>query len=158
MTDERLKRRVKQLKFLASMFKMAMEEFDKVMGPETIQTIFRLIGENQGVYFQKMIKEKYHIDKWDLQKIAELLNKEVLIPALGENQATVIVSGNTLKVIINSCPFKRAGIPISNKYYCTYTQGLVETIAKEALGKIKFNTNTLRAIDKCDCEFKIEIE
>lgn len=39
----RSKQIIMQLKFIASMFKMAMEEFNSVMGPETIQTIFRLI-------------------------------------------------------------------------------------------------------------------
>ena len=57
--SERLKARLKQLKFISSMFSMAMDEFDKVMGPETIQTIFRLIGENQGAVVEQRLKEKY---------------------------------------------------------------------------------------------------
>ena len=40
------------------MFSEAMNEFDNVMGPETIQTIFRLIGENHGANIEQKIKEK----------------------------------------------------------------------------------------------------
>ncbi len=156
--SDRLKRRIKQLKFLASMFKMAIEEFDKVMGPETIQTIFRLIGEHQGKEFQAKLKEKYKIDKWDLKMFAEKVQNEVLVPALGEDQSEINISGEKIEIKIKACPFKSAGIPISNKYFCTYTEGLVETIAQESLGEIIFTTEKLRSVDFCDCKFRINIQ
>ena len=56
MGGDRLKERLRQLKFIVSMFKLGMEKFDEVMGPESIQTIFRLIGEHQGEEIEKRLK------------------------------------------------------------------------------------------------------
>ena len=36
------------LKFIASMFRMAINEIDTIMGAESLQTIFRLMGESIG--------------------------------------------------------------------------------------------------------------
>ena len=67
-----LKARLKQLKFISSMFSMAMDEFNNVMGPETIQTIFRLIGERQGEAVEKRVKEKNNVDKWTPELFQEI--------------------------------------------------------------------------------------
>jgi hypothetical protein len=155
--SERLKQRLKQLKFISSMFSMAMDEFDNVMGPETIQTIFRLIGERQGEAVEKRLKEKYGIDKWTPELFAEKLTNDVIDPAVGTGASEVSIDGNELNVTIKDCPFKRAGIKISNKFYCTYTEGLIETAVKQALGNIEFKSLKLRAVDNCDCSFLMKI-
>lgn len=148
---------ITQLKFIASMFQMAMKEFNNVMGPETIQTIFRLIGENQGETIEKRLKEKYKIDKWTPQEVANKLISDVFEPALGEDQVEITLDGDKMDIILKVCPFKKAGIKIDNKFYCTYTEGLIDTIAQKALGNIEFNSQKLRSVDKCNCNFKITI-
>jgi hypothetical protein len=153
-----MKKRLGQLKFIATMFHKAMAEFDKVMGKESIQTIFRLMGEDVGISVEKRLREKYEIDIWTPQLIAEKLISDVLDPVLGEDGAELNVKGNTIDVILKVCPFDKAGIDISNKYYCTYTEGMIETAIKSALKNIEFQTVKLRAIDKCDCQFKLEIK
>lgn len=139
------------------MFSMAMDEFDNVMGPETIQTIFRLIGERQGETVEKRLREKYNIDKWTPEQFAEKLINDVIDPAVGTGASEIKIDGNELYVTIKDCPFKRAGIEISNKFYCTYTEGLIETAVKKALNNIEFKSLKLRAVDNCDCSFLIKV-
>jgi hypothetical protein len=147
-----------QLKFVASMFKMAMNEFDMVMGPESIQTIFRLIGERQGKAIEKRMKEKFNIDEWTPEKFAEFLVKDVFNPALGEGGAEVSVSGDELTIKFMVCPFERAGIDISKKYYCTYTEGLTEQSAKEAFGEAEIISEKLKSEGQPHCTLKIKIK
>lgn len=153
-----MRRRLNQLKFIATMFHKAMAEFDNVMGMESIQTIFRLMGEEVGITVEKRLQEKYKIDSWTPQLFIEKLVSDVLDPVLGEGGADVKLNGNKIEVILKVCPFKKAGMKISNKYYCTYTEGMIETAAKNALKDVKFQTLKLRAIDNCDCQFEIEIK
>ena len=76
---------------------------------------------------------------------------------MGEGGAEINLDGNSVDVILKVCPFKKAGIDISNRYYCTYTEGLIETATKTALKNVEFQTLKLRAVDNCDCQFKLEI-
>ncbi|MBD3339015.1 MAG: hypothetical protein GF353_07895 [Candidatus Lokiarchaeota archaeon] len=151
------KERLKQLKFIASIFKMSMEEFNKVMGPETIQTVFRLIGENQGKAIEERIRKKYDIKQWTPELFAEKLVQEVFEPAIGKDNSEITRDGDELTVIVKACPFKKAGIDISDKFYCTYTQGLVETVAKETLQDISFKTECLQSTGETECIFKIQL-
>ena len=153
-----LKARLKQLKFISSMFSMAMDEFNNVMGPETIQTIFRLIGERQGEAVEKRVKEKNNVDKWTPELFQEIIIKDVIDPAVGEGKTEIKVSGNKITVIIKDCPFKRAGIKIDNKFYCTYTEGLIDTISKKAFENTQFKSVELRSEKPCDCKFEITLE
>jgi predicted hydrocarbon binding protein len=150
-------KRINQLKFIAAMFKMSMDEFNNVMGPESIQTIFRLIGENQGKAIQKRLKEKYKVDNWTPEKLSELLIKDVFEPAIGEDSAEINVGGNELTVKIKACPFSKAGINIDDKFYCTYTEGLIDTVSKLALKNTEFKTELLQSEGKDYCQFKIVI-
>lgn len=150
--SERLKERFKQFKFLTSMFKMAITEIDNIMGHESLQTIFRLMGERVGESVGKRINAKTPED------FASKFLKNVLQPALGAGGAELTVSGKEISVILKVCPFKEAGIDISNKFYCTYTEGLIETAAKNSLGKVELVSEKLRAVDKCDCSFKIKLD
>lgn len=139
------------LKFIASMFRMAIKEIDTIMGAESLQTIFRLMGEGVGENVAKRINATSPED------FATKLKNDVLVPALGDGGADVTVNGNQISVVLKVCPFQKAGIDISNKFYCTYTEGLVETAAKKSLKNIDFKSEKLRATDKCDCSFKITI-
>lgn len=139
------------------MFSMAMDEFNNVMGPETIQTIFRLIGERQGEAVEKRLREKYAINKWTPEDFVEKLSTDVIDSAVGTGASEININGDELTVTIKDCPFKRAGIKISNKFFCTYTEGLIETAVKHALDKIEFKSLTLRAIDNCNCSFLIKV-
>jgi hypothetical protein len=154
---ERLKRRIEQLKFIASMFRMTMEELDNVMGPESIKTIFRLIGERQGEKVEARLKDKFKIDKWTPEVFAEKLISDVIEPAIGTDKCVIKRDENELTVHIKVCPFKKAGIDISNQFYCTYTQGLIETSAKAALGDISFSTDDLISTGEECCIFKIKM-
>ena len=148
-------KRINQLKFIASMFKMSMDEFNNVMGPESIQTIFRLIGENQGAAIEKRLKEKFKVESWTPEKLSELLIKDVFETAIGEGSAEIDVAGNELTVKIKVCPFSKAGIKIDDKFYCTYTEGLIDTVSKLALKDTEFNTELLQSDGKDCCQFKI---
>ena len=147
-----------QLKFIASMFRMAMEEFNTVMGPESIQTIFRLIGERQGKEVEKRMKEKFNVEKWTPEEFADKFIKDVLNPALGEGQSEVEIKGDEMIVTVKVCPFQRAGIDISSEFFCTYTEGLIDTAAKEALKNTEFKTEELQSSGTECCKFKINLK
>lgn len=148
---EKTRERFKQLNFIASMFRMAIQEIDKIMGAESLQTIFRLMGENVGENIAKRINAKTP------EEFAEKLQKEVLEPALGTGMAEVSVEGKDISILLKACAFQEAGIDISNKFYCTYTEGLIETAAKKSIGDVAFESLKLRAVDNCDCSFKISL-
>lgn len=151
------KRRLGQLKFIASMFQMVMKELDNVMGPESIQTIFRLIGERQAESIEQRMRDIFNIDEWTPEKLADKLIQDVFEPALGEGQAEIEVGEDQLVISLRNCPFQRAGIETSNKFYCTYTEGLIETVAKKALGEVSFASEDLISEGKSCCTFKIKI-
>ncbi len=145
----------KQLKFIASMFRMAMEELNNVMGPESLQTIFRLMGERVGERVEKRLKKEYKIKDWKPEQFAEVFVKDILNTAIGEGGAEINFKNNELLVKINVCPFQRAGINISNKFFCTYTEGLIETAAKKALGNLIFKNESLKSNGQSSCNFKL---
>ena len=145
-----------QLKFIASIFKMVLAESYNVMGPETIQTIFRLVGENQGTAIEKRLTAKYKETSWTPEKFAEALIKDVIEPALGEGQADFAVNNGEVTINIKVCPFKAANMKISDKLYCTYTQGMTETAFASALGDIEFTVEQLIADRQPACVFKIK--
>jgi len=147
-----------QLKFIASMFKMCMQEFYNVMGPESIQTIFRLIGERQGATVEQRMRERYNVDSWTPQKFAELIVKDVFDPALGTGNSEVKIEGDEIIIIFKVCPFDRAGIDISSKFFCTYTEGLVETSLAKAFGNIETVKEELKSDGAPECIFRIKIK
>ncbi|MEJ2251153.1 MAG: methanogen output domain 1-containing protein [Candidatus Lokiarchaeota archaeon] len=149
---------IEQLKFIASMFRMAMKEFDNVIGPESIQAIFRLIGERQGETVEKRMREKFNIEKWTPEEFADKFIKDVLEPALGKEKSEITINGNQLFVKIKVCPFKRAGIDISDKYYCTYTEGVIDYAAKNAFGSTELITEDLISEGNQCCQYKIKIK
>ena len=140
------------LKFIASMFKMVISEIENVMGKESLQTIFRLIGERVGENVANRIQAS------NPSEFSEKFLGDVLEPVLGAKGAEISVEGDEMSVILKACPFKEAGIDISNMFYCTYTEGLIETAAKESLGNLEFKSEKLRATDNCDCSFKLNLE
>ncbi|MFX0070138.1 MAG: hypothetical protein ACFFAO_03520 [Candidatus Hermodarchaeota archaeon] len=150
-------KRTKQLKFIASMFKMSMEEFNKVMGPESIQTIFRLIGETHGKDIEERLRKKFKISEWTPEKLADSFMKDVFDTAVGEENAEIEIKGNEMIFTVKACPFKKAGINIEDKFYCTYTEGLIDTICKVALKNIVFKTEKLQSDKQDCCKFKITI-
>ncbi|HUX97967.1 MAG TPA: methanogen output domain 1-containing protein [Candidatus Deferrimicrobium sp.] len=147
-----------QLKFIASVFKMVIAESNKVVGPETIQTIFRLIGESQGEAVERRLKEKYKVDNWTLEQFANAFVKDVLEPALGAGQADFKIENNEVTIKIKVCPFKAASMKISDKLYCTYTQGLVDQSFNKALKNIEFESKESIADRNPECIFKIKIK
>ena len=53
-----MRERMKQLKFIASMFQMGMDEIRNVMGEESVQVVYRLLGERVGKEQAKKIGSK----------------------------------------------------------------------------------------------------
>ena len=135
-----------------------MKEFDRVMGPESIKTIFRLIGETQGEAVEDRMKKKYKITEWTLKQFAETFIEDVLKPALGADGAEYTIDGDVLTLTVKICPFLRAGISVKNQLFCTYTEGLIETAAKKAIGNIEFTPEHSIAKGNPSCVFRINIK
>ncbi|MHA1280080.1 MAG: methanogen output domain 1-containing protein [Candidatus Helarchaeota archaeon] len=147
-----------QLKFIASVFKMAMKELLNVMGPESVQTIFRLIGETQGEAIERRLRLKYKTESWTPEVFIDKFVNDVIEPALGDGQAEYKIDGDELIIAIKVCPFKRANMKISDKLYCTYTQGMVEEAFKKAFTNVEFHQEESIADRNKSCIFKIKVK
>lgn len=152
---ELTKKKESQLNFITSVFKLCIKELIDTMGPESIQTIFRLIGSGQGEAAEKRIKEQNNITDWTVEQFADIFAKQVLDPALGEGQSEIKIDNSELKVIIKVCPFNDIGIDISNKICCSYTKGLIQTAANKALKNIEFNSEHLQSDGSSECSFRV---
>ncbi len=150
----------RQLRFISVVFKKAVKELFNVMGPESIQTIFRLIGEGEGQRIKKVLSKKYKKNDWDGKDFTEKVMNDVIIPTLEEGNAEYKIDGNGNEITIKlaTCPFRRAGMNITSKLYCTYTEGMIETAFKEAFPNSEFKTEELIAEGKTGCVFKIKIK
>ena len=146
-----------QLKFVAALFKMAIKEIQNVMGPESIQTIFRLMGETQGERIERVMRKKYKTDTWTSDDFIPKLVKDHIEPTLGEWNVEYKIDGNEITLSLAVCPFQRAGISITSKLYCTYTEGMIETAIQKALKNIEFTTEELKASGNKNCVFKVKI-
>ena len=105
------------------------------------------------------MKEKFGVSEWTPEKFAELIIKDVFNPALGEGGAEVNITGdNELTIIFKICPFEKAGIDISTKFYCTYTEGLIETALKHAFNDIEIVNEELKSEGAPQCTIKIKIK
>ncbi|MHA1301368.1 MAG: methanogen output domain 1-containing protein, partial [Candidatus Helarchaeota archaeon] len=147
-----------QLKFIASVFKMAMKELYNVMGPESIQTIFRLMGESEGERIERVMRKKYKVNKWDAKDYIDKLIKDVIVPTLDRENVEYKIENDEIVIKLGKCPFRRAGMNITNRLYCTYTEGMIETAIRKALGDIDFKTEALKADGSPQCIFKIKVK
>ena len=150
--------REQQLKFIASVFKLAIKELNNVMGPESIQTIFRLIGEAEGERIARVLTKKYKVDKWESNDYLNKMVKDVIIPTLDEENVQFKIENDEFTLKLGKCPFRRSGLAIYDKFYCTYTEGMIETAIKKALGDIEFKTDSLIADKASHCTFKIKLK
>jgi predicted ArsR family transcriptional regulator len=146
-----------QLKFIVSVFKLTTQEILNVMGPESVQTVFRLMGEHQGEAIERRLRKKYKVDnQWKINDFGEAIVKDVINPSLGEEAATYTINNGELTLKIGICPFERANMKISTKLYCTFTEGMIETAFKKALKNIEFKREALIADRKEQCIFKVK--
>ena len=99
-----MKKRLNQLKFIATMFHKAMAEFDNVMGKESIQTIFRLMGEDVGKSVEKRLREKFNISSWTPEIFSEKLVSDVLVPVLGDDGSEIKIDGNKINKAVSINP------------------------------------------------------
>lgn len=148
---------IKKLKFISSIFKMSINEMNNIMGPETIKTVYRLIGERIGEGVAGRIAKKFNISDFTPENFSEALLKDVLEPVLGAGGAELTPEGGNIRVKLNVCPFEKADMDIAHKFYCNYTEGLIETAAKKAFGNAELETITLKADGKSCCEFLIRL-
>ncbi len=149
---------IKKYKFISSIFKMSINEMNNIMGPETIKTVYRLIGERIGENVVKRMKDKFNIDAWTPENFSDAIVKDVLNPVLGEGGAEVNPDGGNIRVKLNVCPFEKADMDITHLFYCTYTEGLIQTAASKAFGKeIELEAISLKAEGKSCCEFILKL-
>ena len=147
-----------QFQFITTVFKKVIDESNNVMGPETVQTIFRLIGENEGDAIERRLRKKYRVENWNADDFVEHFIKDVVEPALGSGMASYSKQGNEITVKIGVCPFKKAGMRIQHKLHCTYTEGMIQQSFEKALGKkVDFQTLNLISNREPECTFKIKL-
>ena len=113
---------IKKLKFISSIFKMSITEMNNIMGPETIKTVYRLIGERIGNTVVERMKKKFNVSEWTPENFSEAILKDVIEPVLGPGGAEFTPEGGNIRVKLNVCPFEKADMDISHQFYCTYME------------------------------------
>ncbi len=124
-----------QLKFIANIFQFSLEEIKMTLGEEALTMIMRRVGESVGERIAARLKGKYA----NVQEFCNMLIKDVIEPVVGEGMAKASVEGNNIKYVLGSCPYKKAGFPISKMgFFCDYTEGLFDRSIKAAFPGAKY--------------------
>ena len=144
------------LKFIANIFQFSLEEIKETLGPEALTMIMRRVGESVGEKISIRLKGKYTT----VEQFCGLLAKDVIEPVIGTDKVKVVVEGDDIKFILDSCPYKKAGFPIqSMDFFCHYTEGLLDNSLKKAFPDMKISVETTgELISKpgcAQCVFKI---
>jgi hypothetical protein len=131
--------RLMQLKFIANIFQISLDEIKLTLGEEALTMIMRRVGESVGEKIAARLKGKYTT----VQEFCNLVIKDVMEPVVGAGKATAIVTGNDIKFVLESCPYKKAGFPIMKMgFFCNYTEGLIDSSVKAAFPGTKFSMET----------------
>ncbi|MBD3351449.1 MAG: hypothetical protein GF364_08175 [Candidatus Lokiarchaeota archaeon] len=149
-------KRVKQLKFIASIFNLALEEIQDTLGFETLTMIFRRVGEVSG----KKIAERFNGQYNNIDEFGKLLIDFVINPVIGEGKGHISKEGDNLIVKLDACPYKKAGgFPIEDmRFFCHYTEGMIDTAIKTAFPDDEFKTTPDKLIASgCEhCRYIVE--
>lgn len=143
-------------KFSGNVFKNVIARLEETMGAGTIRAVFRLVGRDLGKRAVERIKNKQEISNCTLGEFAKIIIDEVIAPVTGNNGVTLRESPENVEIDISVCPFEKMGFDISNKFYCTYTESLIEKVFEEKFGKeIIIKINSLKSAGGDKCSFQI---
>jgi predicted hydrocarbon binding protein len=139
--------------FSGTIFKNVIARLEETMGADTIRAVFRLVGTNLGKKAAERIRGSQNTSKSTLGEFAKAFVDEVIAPVTGSDGVTLKnLSPNEVEIDILVCPFEKMDFDISNKFYCTYTEGLIGRVFEEKLGKetsIKIKSLKSDGDDKC---------
>jgi hypothetical protein len=150
-------KRIMQLKFIANIFKMSLNEIKETLGFETLTMIFRRVGEAAAASIVERLKGKYNT----IDEFCALIISNVMEPVIGESKASFNIDGNKISITLDACPYKKAGgFPITEMdFFCHYTEGLIDESLKLAFPDKTFFTEPGDLISgKCkSCTFESEM-
>jgi predicted hydrocarbon binding protein len=143
--------------FSGNIFKNVIARLEETMGSGTIRAVFRLVGTDLGKRAAERIKSSKNISKCTLGDFAKTFVDEVIAPVTGSDGVTLKNSSpNEVEIDILVCPFEKMGFDISNKFYCTYTEGLIGRVFEEKLGKeTSIKIKSLKSNGGGKCSFLI---
>ena len=141
-------KRINQLKFIANIFKMSLQEIKETLGFETLTMIFRRVGEAAAEKIVKRLNGKYT----SVDEFCNLIITQVIEPVIGEGKGGYKVDGNKITFELQACPYKKAGgFPIKDmEFFCHYTEGLFDESLKLAFPDKNFYMEPKDLISK-DC-------
>ncbi|MEM3526695.1 MAG: methanogen output domain 1-containing protein [Candidatus Jordarchaeaceae archaeon] len=143
----------KNSRFSHTIFKNVIARLEETMGDGTIRAVFRLVGKDLGKSAAKRITSNHSISQCSLCEFAKIFMNEVIAPVTGSDGVAIKnSSSDEVELEILTCPFEKMGFDISHKFYCTYTEGLIERVFEEKLGKgpsIKIKSLKSDGGDKC---------
>lgn len=149
------KKRFMQLKFISSIFNLALHEIEETLGFETLTMIFRRVGEASGENIAKRLQGTYS----SVEEFMNLVMENTIAPIIGKGKGSYSVEGDKITVILEACPYKKAGgFPIEEmKFFCHYTEGMLETAIKTGFPDKNYEFKTDELIsDACqNCKFSI---
>ncbi|WXG41763.1 MAG: hypothetical protein WED07_13535 [Candidatus Freyarchaeum deiterrae] len=143
--------------FSGTIFKNVIARLEETMGADTIRAVFRLVGTNLGKNALERIKDNKNISKCTLGEFAKIFVDEVIAPVTGSDGVTLKNSSpNEVEIDILVCPFQKLGFDVSNKFCCTYTEGLIGRFFEEKLGKdSQLRIKSLKSNGDNKCSFQI---
>ncbi|MGQ9720437.1 MAG: hypothetical protein ACUVXA_03850 [Candidatus Jordarchaeum sp.] len=143
-------------KFSGNVFKNVIARLEETMGAGTIRAVFRLVGKDLGKRAAERIKNEQEISNYTLGEFAKIIVYDVIAPVTGNDGVMLRESPENIEIDISVCPFEKMGFDISNKFYCTYTESLIETVIEEKLGKeVIIKINSLKSAGGDKCSFQI---
>ncbi|MHA1732297.1 MAG: hypothetical protein ACTSU5_10150 [Promethearchaeota archaeon] len=150
-------KRIKQLKFISSIFNLSLKEMKETLGFETLTMIFRRVGEGIAESIVDRLKGKYD----SVEEFCDLLVNTVINPVI-DDKGSFTVDGNKVTLKLGACPYKKAaGFPVKDmSWFCDYTEGLIDTSFKLAFPGKNWLVDTKETIAKnpgcAECVFVAE--
>ena len=143
-------KRMLQLKFIASIFNMSLQEIRDTLGFETLTMIFRRVGEKAAENIVKRLTGKFT----SIEEFCSLLVDDVFAPVIGEDMASYAIDNDKITFTLKACPYKKAGgYPIQDmSFFCHYTEGLIDHAVKTAFPSKSFFTEPVHLISQAGCE------
>ena len=147
-------KRLRQLKFIASIFNQSLKEIKETLGFETLTMIFRRVGESSAEQIVERLKGRYNTP----EEFGNIMIKEVIEPVIGDGKGKITVNGGQVEIVLEACPYKKAGgFPIKEmEFFCHYTEGLFDNAFKLAFPELNMEITPKELISQSctQCVFR----
>ncbi|GAB4321342.1 MAG: hypothetical protein Kow0069_25570 [Promethearchaeota archaeon] len=150
-------RRIRQLKFIATIFEHSLLEIADTLGYEALTMIFRRVGERVGETVAKRLEGRHS----SVEQFCDLLVHDVINPVIGGEGSCDHLGGGRVLIKLGACPYKKAaGFPVRDmSWFCDYTEGLIDAAFGRAFPEANLTVRLDESIARNDgcqtCRFSV---